>query len=282
MKAFADPLSIYTHFDAELWHDVRPGDLIHQDDNTSDEVLMLKKADGAVFELSFACMSGEFNAEQASFAFEHYDPAHTRFPESYCKTRILLPLLRMLRSGIGLHASAVSMDGEATLLLAPSGVGKSTCGAALMAFAEHTQMLSDDTVVITHYNDTYYVLPATSTFAMRHDLIPRTNAFVGTAYGSIQQKFFLSVRPERVENNAVPVKRLVFLYHGASRLQPTRSADVLPYFFAQQFVLSNAPIAYRRTQFSKSTSFLSSIPCFKLGVDFSSVEGIERAVDTLI
>jgi hypothetical protein len=68
-------------------------------------------------------------------------------------------LLHDLRGGLGLHGSAVAVDGRAVLFIGASGVGKSTA-AAEMCLLHGAQLLADDAALLEVGPSAVQVLPA--------------------------------------------------------------------------------------------------------------------------
>jgi len=67
-------------------------------------------------------------------------------------------LLRDLRGGLAVHASAVALDERAVLFVGPSGVGKSTA-AAQLCLGRGARLLADDAALIEVDNSGGSVLP---------------------------------------------------------------------------------------------------------------------------
>lgn len=289
MLSLRDPLARHTHYCSETWRVLAPHALVHRDDEAlpdaplSRDTLIVKKGQANAFELAFCDVTATIDASYAQVNYELRPRGVPIFPDAYYKARLFLPILRMIRGGIALHASAIERNGRATLFLAPSGVGKSTCAAAVLAFTPDSRMISDDTVVVSRVNDTFFVLPASKSFAMRHDLLSIYNDVFEREEGLSAVKSFLRVKASRVEEAAVPVERMVFLYRGASgALERQDAFSLMAKYFAQQFTLTHAPDAFRRVQFADASALLNAVSCFSLAIDFSTIDGMRRAVSSLL
>lgn len=90
-------------------------------------------------------------------------------PEALAKLHGMVSVfLGELRGGLGLHGSAICLEGAGILVLGASGAGKSTTAAA-MCSALHASLLSDDTALLQEVGGALMLLPTESAHYLSTD-----------------------------------------------------------------------------------------------------------------
>ena len=125
-------------------------------------------------------------------------------------------LLRDLAGELGLHASAVSIQGRAVVFLGPSGAGKSTA-AAEMCFRHGAQLLADDATALEIDGARVRVLPS----ERRHWLTPDSCRVLEVTRSATRDK--RAVRPATVARQAIPLVMVVALRFDPSGAAPAEN-----------------------------------------------------------
>ncbi|MBQ1266971.1 MAG: hypothetical protein IIY06_09490 [Proteobacteria bacterium] len=245
-RSFVWPCGIrYLHRDAEV-----------------EELVLTKEVYG--FGLTFSNMAAKINAT-ASGAEVRFDRACSHpMPEAYHRARVLFPIMRLLRGELAFHASCVSMQDRAVVFMAPSGVGKTTAAAALVAYA-FAKIVADDTTIVSLTSDGYVALPGSTAFAMRHCLLDDASCFGEGSVCGIKR--MLPVKSTHVAKHRILIDRVIFLEPGGGKLEALSLSARPSRFLSQQFILSEAPLDYRHEMFTACVNFMSHIPAYTLGID---------------
>lgn len=257
---------------------------LHQDCDdhslgASDEQLLVIKILNGIVSLQYANASATLYPDSALAQLELKE-GDFELTVNYHISRIILPIMRMMRGALALHASCVETSHGATLLMAPSGVGKSTCAAALIAFAG-AKMLADDTSLVALNDGQFIVIPSSDFFAMRHNLLDQQTCFQ-PPQSFTELKHLLPVKPDHLANHPAMVKQIVFLnaynrksnsMHRKERLVPEQNIARL---LAQQFSFSNAPVPFRIQQFNTYLQLIQQIPVYEQTVDTTSTESLRQ------
>ncbi len=268
---FTDPFKSLTEggYDPTDW----PVDLVFHRDADVDAPLMIQSTPRGA-DLSFANACAHLFPGESLVELELKEKGGICFPVSYHRDRLILPVMRIMRGALAFHASCVECAGQATLLLAPTGVGKSTCAAALVAFAG-AKLMSDDTTTLVNTKQRPFAFPASNSFAMRHALLNEEPCFE-TPTPFLPQKHLLTLNPSWVATEPVPIEQLIFIKQGRSARKPLSQAELVPRLLAQQFAFSAAPAAFRARQFAQCMTLASQVPAFEVGVDTSTREALRQ------
>ena len=253
--------------DAFSW----PKDTILHQDGSEDELTLSTKNGG--FELTFANMEAwiEADARRAQVSFDR--TCICAMPEAYHRARVLFPLMRLLRGHLAFHASCISLGGRGILFMAPSGVGKTTAAAALVAYCS-AKILADDIVTVSRSDEGYVAWPCSQAFAMRHRLLDGMPHFGDSLICGIKR--MLPVQEPWIERECVRIDRVIFLQAGEASLTPL-SLDERPVrFLSQQFVLSQGTPFFRQTMFEACTAFMAEISAYTLGMDGSTAASLRQ------
>jgi len=207
------------------------------------------------------------------------NPGHLQLSAQYVRERVGIPVLRLLRGGCLLHASALCLDSACVIFLAPQGMGKSTLAAAILAEYSRCKLLADDVTTLALSPAGFAVLPSSTFLAMRHHLLDGAGCFMPDTE-TLGEKTILKVHAPYLATAPCVPKALVVLdaSSGWTRLKPMQAASLC---LDQQFVLSNGPQTFRKQQFETLTEILRWVPCYRLGVDFGNAMAISGTLNKL-
>ena len=156
-------------------------------------------------------------------------------PTQYFIERLATPFLRLLNGHILLHASALSTPQGGIVLLAPSGIGKSTMAASLLSFPD-VRLIADDIATISSGK----IYPISSQLAMRHDMADREDYVESIEFNGYKR--LLNIRQNKVAHDPTPLSCICILESGtysAPRYLPF--SECISQILAQQLKLSNPP-----------------------------------------
>ena len=204
-----------------------------------------------------------------------------RRKKSIAVERKKYPFIRLLRGGVLLHAGAVCTDAGGIGLLAPSGIGKSTITAGMLAFCG-AKLISDDilTLCFDEGSGDVLALPSSTHLAMRHGMFDH-DGFVEKT-DTTEYKHLLMVNPQQCAQKPCILCALVIVHHSQEiSLRKLSFAEALPHILSQQLSMSNAPEAFRRQQFRAITGWLSGISCYILEMSCNTRQEAEAGIGLL-
>lgn len=246
--------------------------LLHRDDTFG--VLTLEIQERGKFIASYDGWRIALYPESSSYDFLE----RGIISERYIRERIAHPFIRLLRGGILLHAGAVCTDAGGIGFLAPSGVGKSTITAGMLAFCG-AKLISDDILTLCYddENGGVLALPSSTHLAMRHGMFDH-DGFVEKT-NTTEYKRLLMVNPQQCAQKPCVPGALVIVRHSQEiSLRKLSFAEALPHILAQQLTMSHAPEAFRRQQFRAITGWLSGIPCYILEMSCDTRQDAEAGI----
>lgn len=256
--SFHDPFASDTDESYRTIHQLWPANTQIHEDHAFGTLCLTSLIDD-IFQIQYEDWRIQLNAQTSDIRFE----AQGTQPKTYIIERISLPLLRILKGCVLIHASAVAFHNSATAFLAPSGVGKSTFIAGLLAHSD-AQLIADDALPIVQPSNSAFVLPQSSQIAMRHDMFDAENFVSDIEF--IETKRLLSIQSSKRLHSRIPLKNLVLLESAPTpQIAPVAFSEALPFILKQQFAFSNSPMEISRYQF-RSIMALQNIPCFKMGI----------------
>ncbi|MBO4351674.1 MAG: hypothetical protein J6A01_12130 [Proteobacteria bacterium] len=201
-------------------------------------------------------------------------------PEFYFRERIALPFACLLKGNILLHAGALSTPNGMVLMLAPTGIGKSTITASALAFSS-SKLATDDMIPIDSAAEPPHAIPLSHYIAMRHELFS-SEPFVKNNI-HILGKTILEVNPEICQSQPAPLAAIIILAKGNTpKLLQISNAEAIPYILNQQIILSNPPPEFKRTQFHALLNAIKDIPIYHLDITTHSKEDAKQTIDCLI
>lgn len=224
--------------DAHPAGDPRPIRCIHRSDGCGPLSVWLSPGAGTC-EIRY--LGGAAQCDLSAAQADIRIPRDSQLSDYYMAERLAAPIMRYLRGAVLLHASAVSHEGRAVALLAPSGVGKSTLVGALLRADSRANLLSDD--VLSAYpcggeDGALWALPAQSHIAMRHDMwknadfAEKSSAFFG--------KSVLHIKKERCADAPVPIDVLIWIEKSErGGVFPVSHADFVGRLLRSRFSVSN-------------------------------------------
>lgn len=184
----------------------------------------------------------------------------------YMAERLVLPIVRYLRGCLLLHASALSIDDRGVVLLADSGIGKSTLVGALLAHARGAKLICDDVLTVFQSDarsDAFYALPSQSHIAMRHDM------WQGASFVDSQTAFFqksvLKLKPSFLAREKTPIEAIVMLDKSESSrgIRPLKSNDCIADLLNVRFAVSEEWPQMASYQFKLAMKCFSNIPVYR-------------------
>ncbi|MCL2325751.1 MAG: hypothetical protein FWC40_04540 [Proteobacteria bacterium] len=204
------------------------------------------------------------------------NPGHLQLSAQYVRERVGIPVLRLLRGSILLHASALCLDNTCVIFLAPQGTGKSTLAAAILAECSGHKLLADDVTPLALTPAGITALPSSTFLAMRHHLLDSARCFMPDSE-TLGEKTILKVHTPYLATAPCTPKALVVLdsADGWAKLKPMQAASLC---LDQQFVLSNAPGIFRKHQFKTLTEILRQVPCYRLGINLDNAPAISETL----
>ena len=187
-----------------------------------------------------------------------------QFPLALVLEYVWAPLRAMFEDGfVGLHASAVAIDGHAVALLGPSGVGKSTT-AYVLTQRHGARLLSDDLALISP--DTPARLsPSCSTVRLWRPQLNGARSRVSLG-GSREGKNLFLLPEDSTSPHCAPLAAVVQL--DVDRSAPTRGLLHAPRLgheraaalLAQCFDLSHPPAAWSAWRFKRVCEIARGVP----------------------
>jgi hypothetical protein len=175
-----------------------------------------------------------------------------------------LALVLHQRKWLVLHASAVSIEGRAVLFLAPSGRGKSSCAAALMARGH--SMLADDVAVINTEHEPFQVPPSFPSLKLMPDsaaalgLDPRGGKPVHL--GSDKSFFSLS---HSYQKGSVPLSRVYSLSAGATvKIERLKASAAVMELVKNTYHIGLDALATRGRHLVQCSDLARKVPVFRL------------------
>ena len=201
-------------------------------------------------------------------------------PEFYFIERIAMPFAFLLKGHILLHAGAISTPLGMILMLAPSGIGKSTITASALAYSS-SKLAADDMIPIDTATTPPLAIPLSNYIAMRHELFS-SESFVQTKL-QILGKTILKITHHTCENQPTPIKAIILLSKGNTpQLLPISPQVAIPYILNQQIILSNPTPDFKRNQFHALLNMMKYIPVYKLDITTQTKESAKQTIDCLI
>lgn len=250
----------------------------------SDLELILERQRDSQFQLSY----GPWQMQIDPFANEvlgHYNPdrrGQIEIPKDYARERLALPIWRLLRGAMLLHASAICNDAGTIIFCAPPACGKSTLAAAMMSHPNAGyKLLSDDTlaIVIDDQNQAH-ALPSSTHFAMRHERFNGKTPFLEPENLGFKQ--ILRLRPKYIADKPQKLRAIVILEHKSqdkqcySGFQALSSLEATRSILSQQFSLSQASTSFKRLQFANASALTINCPSYSYGIDLSQTETLQK------
>lgn len=182
----------------------------------------------------------------------------------------------LARGRLPLHAAAVEVDGEAVLLAAPGGVGKTTMAAGFVRAGY--RLLSEDLACIALL-PTPAVIPGPAVIRLRRDVATRLELNVGERLEAGDDRLHIALARDRRGNcEPVPVRALVFLRptadDGVGRAS-AQIADAIRDLFALSFRLPDERDL--ACSFSAVSDLAEGVPTW----NFSYTLGLDRLDDAV-
>ncbi len=201
-------------------------------------------------------------------------------PEFYFRERIATPFAYLLKGHVLLHASALSTPKGTVLMLATSGIGKSTITASALAFSS-SKLAADDMIPIDTAAVPPHAIPISHYIAMRHELFS-SEPFVQTRI-PILSKTILKVNPETCQEQPTSLAAFILLAKGNTpKLQKISNSSAIHHILNQQIILSSPPPDFKRRQFHALLNIMSDIPIYKLDITTHTKESAKQTIDCLI
>jgi hypothetical protein len=204
----------------------------------------------------------------------------------------VVPLVLAQRRALVFHGSAIDLDGRATAFMGPSGRGKSTLAAHLVARGH--RLLADDCVRFDQVDDagrrSLVVQPAYPGVRLWEDSLrtvaPDAGDVPPVAPGAEKRRY---VDPGALPfaDTAVPVERVLFLVPAAVddprglRLEPLVGAETIGELVGCQFLLDHTDEASLRASFETAALLGRSAPCSRLHLP-RDLDGLARHATELL
>jgi hypothetical protein len=194
--------------------------------------------DGSLFRLWIEAAGGWFTVDPATRRIEVPDsPDPVRREERLWGIPALLCFLG--RGDLPLHAAAVEIGGGAVLLAAPSGFGKTTLAAGLVA-AGH-RLVGEDLACVRLGQETT-IVPGPAMLRVRRDVADRISLPGVERVGEDDDRVHYAIdRSRRGDCSPVPLRGIVLLrpLRADLLLERVGAAEALPDLFALSFRFPN-------------------------------------------
>ncbi len=149
----------------------------------------------------------EVSPSADTVAFAHV-PGDLLALREFCDS--ILGWSALVRGYEGLHASAVDIGGRAIALIAPSGVGKTTLAAGLLA-RKH-RLVTDDLLMVCVQDGQVCAVPATPLMNLPRIAIQGDEDWIDGCHGVLDEEAWVSVR--RATERPTPLAALVMVQRG--------------------------------------------------------------------
>ncbi len=190
--------------------------------------------------------------------------------EQYVIERLALPILRLMRGAVLWHAGAVSIEGHVHAILAPSGVGKSTLTAAILAAKPDARLVCDDILALCSSEHETVCLPSASHLAMRHDMFEDQDFISHRVYNGYKKILYL--KNEKCLQQPQALNSIGLLESGPNLVPESLPVmQALPTVLNLQMTLTQLSADMRRYLFGACMNILRKCPkIFRQQVDLSS------------
>lgn len=278
-KIWQDPFEQQTH---HLWLDNREHwkinslGLIHE--NETFGKLEVFQRNEAVFEVRYEGWFVQLMPDTAKIVV--LQRSEDKIPAFYMYERIALPILRLIRGCLLLHASCVDMDGKCVVFLAQTGVGKTSLAGALLKYPNH-RLVAEDTLALLADSATFYALPGADYLAVRHHLLDDLEGI--SAVEDMENKRILHIEPGLCRKVPMPVAALMILASGDNGIpvQIDNKQEALTSLLCQQMAFSNVSADFKRLQFRWMMELIRQLPVFWMNMDLSCDEKMKECVKNL-
>lgn len=242
-----------------LWGAQKPG--LRHEDHTFGQLLCHQLNDLS-FLLTYEGWRIKLEPEQAQIDIQAGGNDST-IDEQYVIERLAMPFLRLIRGAVLWHAGAVAIQNKVYAFLAPSGIGKTTLTATMLATFSSCQMLCDDILAIVPdiSNKSALCLPSCSHLAMRHELFDRHEFVEHTVM--LGHKHLLFIKPEKCRHTPGTLESVYLLQpghrHVPEKINLPRAISTL---LNQQMMMAMLPLEIRRYQFKACMQIIQSCSSF--------------------
>jgi len=183
------------------------------------------------------------------------------------------------RGDLGMHASAVEVDGRALVFVAPGRFGKTTLAAAF--HADGHRILAEDMTCVTLTPEPS-VLPGPAVLRLRPDVYERLDVADTTVLDRDDERIHLGIDDaRRGDGRPVPLAAIVVLRRGTPDIQLYR-------VLAERFLPEVAAVAWllpgesdRLRTFDRCVSLVSQVPLWLLDRPLTFDE-LKAVIDQLI
>ena len=168
-----------------------------------------------------------------------------------------------------IHASSVSINGEAVAFVGEKGVGKSTLAAILNARGH--SLIADDTIALRNGCPTPEVVPGFPVMKLWPDSVEAALACKPEQFPSLYpkgKKRNVDVR-ERFASNPVPLRRIFLIFGGEkpeiSKIEPQKAlVGLLPHWYGARFGEELLDACGRDTHLLQCGDIVRKVPVFVL------------------
>lgn len=192
--------------------------------------------------------------------------------EQYVIERLALPILRLMRGAVLWHSGAVASDGHVHVMLAPSGVGKTTLTAAVLAANPNARLVCDDILALcaSDVENETICLPSASHLAMRHDMF-KEQSFISHCVSNGYKKI-LYLQKDKCLHKPQPLESIWLLESGQQTVPESMPVmQALPMILNLQMTLTHLSDDLRRYLFGACMRILRNCPkIFRQEIDLSS------------
>ena len=223
------------------------------------------------FRLSYEGWEIVFKLHQPGYRIIH----RGSLPDFYFEERIAQPFIKLLNGAVCLHAGAIATPRGILLMLAPTCIGKSTITASALAFSS-AKLVSDDMVCIEGSYPACIRI-GSHHIAMRHETF--SNETFVTQTSEIHGKTILHVAPDACLDAPMPVSAMLLLQKAEKpEITPIPYDAALPALLAQQLILSNPTMDFKRDQFKAIIEATRDIPVFQYAINTESRVGCRQSI----
>lgn len=177
----------------------------------------------------------------------------------------ICPLVANYQGGLNLHASAVSVSGEAIAFIGVSGAGKSTL-AASFAKSGHA-IVTEDVLTLEKDGDTYWALPSSNPLRLCAD---SSSFLFGEEHDDESRmdkmEFEIGKSVPGISARS-PLEAIFFLGAGApthAKVDRLESAQAFAELIRHAFILDVEDKNFLSSHFIRVGELASAVPCFQL------------------